>query len=62
MPTLLAPLPALVLPACEQFVRKFFLYGERVGGLSVMCEDAQQLWPRTGAIASNNSPQLLQPA
>ncbi|NYY76512.1 hypothetical protein DMI62_03445 [Escherichia coli] len=42
MPTPFAPLPALDYPPGEQFVlENFLLYGERVGGLSVLCEDAE---------------------
>lgn len=54
-----AGLPALV---SNSFSKIFSLYGERVGGLSVMCEDAEAAETRTGAIESNSSPQLLQPA
>jgi aspartate/tyrosine/aromatic aminotransferase len=53
-----AGMPMLV---SNSFSKIFSLYGERVGGLSVVCEDAKPR-PRAGAAESDRAPQLLQPA
>ena len=46
----------------EQFVpRKFSPFTANMSADFLFCEDAEG-WPRTGAIESNSSPQLLQPA
>ncbi len=41
MLTLFAPLPAGFTCVSQAIFRRFSLYGERVGGLSVVCEDAE---------------------
>ncbi len=53
-----AGLPALV---SNSFSKIFSLYGERVGGLSVLCEDAEAAGRVLGQL-KYSSPQLLQPA
>ena len=53
-----AGLPALV---SNSFSKIFSLYGERVGGLSVVCEDAEAAGRVLGPAESDGPPDLLQP-
>lgn len=47
-----AGLPALV---SNSFSKIFSLYGERVGGLSIVCEDAETASRVLGAVESNGA-------